>query len=39
VTRHRECGEPVHARLLCDAGHTVAQHELRAEPLSLDPRS
>jgi DNA-binding HxlR family transcriptional regulator len=32
VTRHRECGEVVHARLVCDAGHEVAQPEIRAEP-------
>lgn len=31
VTRHRDCGEAVHAHLLCDAGHEVSQRELRAE--------
>ena len=31
VSRHRECGEAVHARLLCDAGHEVSQHDMRVE--------
>jgi DNA-binding HxlR family transcriptional regulator len=31
VSRHRECGEAVHARLLCDAGHEVSHHDLRVE--------
>jgi DNA-binding HxlR family transcriptional regulator len=33
VTRHRECGGSVHARLVCDLGHTVEDlRELEAEP-------
>ena len=31
VARHSGCGEPVHARLVCEAGHDVASRELRAE--------
>lgn len=33
ITRHRDCGAAVHARLVCDEGHVVeAVRELHAEP-------
>ena len=31
VTRHHECGAPVHAVLQCEQGHEVGLHDLRAE--------
>ncbi|MCU1601599.1 MAG: transcriptional regulator, HxlR family [Frankiales bacterium] len=32
VTRHVDCGAPVHAELVCESGHRVGARELRAEP-------
>jgi DNA-binding HxlR family transcriptional regulator len=36
VTRHRDCGAAVHARLVCEAGHVVeGTQQLRAESAAL----
>jgi DNA-binding HxlR family transcriptional regulator len=32
ITRHVDCGSPVHAALVCEDGHLVGPRELRAEP-------
>lgn len=32
VTTHRDCGSPVHAAIVCDDGHAVAQRDVVAEP-------
>jgi len=32
VTRHVDCGAPVHAALRCDRGHLVGPRDLLAEP-------
>src|SRR3954468_2353812 len=31
VTRHVDCGAPVHVELVCEEGHTVGPRDLRAE--------
>ncbi len=31
ITRHVDCGAPVHAELVCEKGHRVGPRELRAE--------
>ena len=31
ITRHVECGAPVHAVMTCDHGHAVGVRDLRAE--------
>ncbi|MGB3304143.1 winged helix-turn-helix transcriptional regulator [Gordonia sp. (in: high G+C Gram-positive bacteria)] len=32
LATHRDCGAPVHAAIICDDGHPVAQRDVRAEP-------
>jgi DNA-binding HxlR family transcriptional regulator len=40
ITRHVDCGAPVHAALVCDQGHLVSGRDLRAETrLSEQPRA